>query len=63
MKKRPTNFHDNKLPKEGSQYICLPVILFDSVFKKGKNYYPQVFLEECKYVTKVNRCLNIFLKI
>ena len=21
-----TNFRDNKVPKEGSQYICLPVI-------------------------------------
>ena len=24
--------------------------LIDSVFRAGKNYYPQVFLEECKYV-------------
>ena len=23
-----------------------------SVFRTGKNYYPQVFLEECKYVIK-----------
>ena len=23
-----------------------------SVFRTGKNYYPQVFLEECKYVVK-----------
>ena len=22
------------------------------VFRTGKNYYPQVFLEECKYVVK-----------
>ena len=27
-------------------------MLFDSVFRTGKNYYPQVFLEECKYVVK-----------
>ena len=26
--------------------------MIDSVFRKGKNCYPQVFLEECKYVTK-----------
>ena len=26
--------------------------LIDSVFRKGKNYYPQVFVEECKYVVK-----------
>ena len=27
--------------KEGSHCICLPVILIDSVFRTGKNYYPQ----------------------
>ena len=37
------------MPKEGSQFICLPVILIDSVSRTGKNYYPQVFLE-CKYI-------------
>ena len=45
-------FHNNKIPREGSQFICLSVILKDSVFRTGKNYYPQVFLEECKYVAK-----------
>ena len=49
-----TNFHNNKIPREGSQFICLSVILIDSVFRTGKNYYPQVFLEECKYVVKEN---------
>ena len=50
--KSRTNFHSNKIPKEDSQYICLSVILIDSVFRKGKNYYQQVFLEECRYVVK-----------
>ena len=27
-------------------------ILIDSVFKMAKNYYPHVFLEECKYIVK-----------
>ena len=48
MEKSTQNFHNNKIPKEGSQFICLSVILIDSEFKTGKNYYPQVFLEECK---------------
>ena len=26
--------------------------MIDSVFRAGKNYYPQVFLKECKYVVK-----------
>ena len=40
-----TNFHNNKIPKEGSQCIYLSVYLIDSVFRAGKNYYLQVFLE------------------
>ena len=39
-----------KIPKKGSQLICLIAILIDSVFRSGKSYYPQVFLQECKYV-------------
>ena len=46
------NFHKNKIPKEDSQYISSSVILIDSVFRTGKNYYLQLFLEECKYVVK-----------
>ena len=38
--------------KEVSQFISLSIVLIKSVFKTGKNYYPQVFLEECKYVIK-----------
>ena len=37
---------------EGFYFICLSVILIDSVFRTGKNYYSQVFLEESKYVVK-----------
>ena len=43
-----TTFHYNKILKESSQFICLSVILTDSVFRTGKNYNLQVFLEECK---------------
>ena len=43
------NFHINKIPKEGSKYISLSVILINSVFTTGKNYYPQAFLEEYKF--------------
>ena len=32
--------------------ICLSLVLVDSVFKVNKNYYLQVFLEECKYFIK-----------
>ena len=37
----------------------LSVILIDSVFKIGKNY-PQLFLEECRYIVKkkINKYIN-----
>ena len=38
-----TNFHDNKITKEGSNFICLSVILINSVFRTGKNHYPKCF--------------------
>ena len=47
-----TDFPDNKIPKEASQFISLSVILIDSVYKTSKNYYPQVFVEEYQYVAK-----------
>ena len=34
---------------------CLSVILIGSIYKKDKNYYPQVFLEEFKYVVTVKK--------
>ena len=37
---------------EGSHCICVSVILIDTVFKMGKNCYPQAFLEECRYIIK-----------
>ena len=46
MKVKSTHYHDDGIPKEGSYWICLSVILIDSAFKVGTNYYPQVFLEK-----------------
>ena len=46
------NFYNNKTPKEVFSFICLSVVLIDSFFGTGKNYDPQVFLEECKYVAE-----------
>ena len=43
-----TNFYDDKVSKEGSQYIYLAVILIDSIFRAGKYCYRKVFLEKCK---------------
>ena len=42
-----TNDHNNKIPKEGSQFISL-----SAIFRTSKNQYPQVCLEEWKHVIK-----------
>ena len=48
--KTNTNFHNDKMPKEGSQCICVSVILIESVSEMGKKYYFQVLLEKCQYI-------------
>ena len=45
-----TNFHNKKIPKEKAQRQCLLIIMIDSVIKANKKYYPETFLEECKYI-------------
>ena len=42
------DFNCDKVSKEDSLCICQSVIVIDYVYKMNKNYYPQVFLEECK---------------
>ena len=45
-----TNFDNKKMPKEKASCKCLSIIMIDSVIKANKKYYPQKFLEECKYI-------------
>ena len=45
-----TNFHNEKISKEKLPCKCLSIIILDSVIKANKKYYPQTFLEECKYM-------------
>ena len=47
-----TNFHNKKMPKEKAPCKCWSIIMLDSVIKANKKYYPQLYLEECKYVQK-----------
>ena len=51
--KTKIKFYNGKFnTKRDLNVICLSLILIDSVYKKDKNYYPQVFLEEFKYIIK-----------
>ena len=45
-----TNSHNKKMPKEKVPCKSLSIIMLDSVIKANKKYYPQTFLEECKYM-------------
>ena len=45
-----TNFHNKKMPEEKVPCKCLSIIMLDSVIESDEKYYPQTFLEECKYV-------------
>ena len=45
-----TSFHNKKMPKEKAPCKYLSILMLDSVIKANINYYPQTFLEECKYV-------------
>ena len=45
-------FDGGEIPKEKMDYVCLACISIDSVLKIGGKYYPQVYLEQCKYKVK-----------
>ena len=44
------NFYNKKVPKEKVPRQCLSLIMLDSAIKTDNKYYPQTYLEECKYV-------------
>ena len=44
------DLHNKKMPKEKPPCMCLSIIMLSSVIEANKKYYPQTFLEECKYV-------------
>ena len=44
------NFHNKKMPQEKAPCKCLSIVMLNSVIKANKKYYPQVLLEEYKYV-------------
>ena len=65
-----TNFYDKtgfkEVPEEKIPHECLSIIIIDSVLYAYKKYYPQTFLEECKYVqtnVKTKNCINNELKL
>ena len=47
-----TLFDGDKIPEERIEYACIACISVDSVLKIDKKWYPQVYLEHCKYKIK-----------
>ena len=47
-----TNFLGNKVSKENMHYTCIASVTIDSVMRRDKKFYPEVYLEECKYKAK-----------
>ena len=47
------------LLRESSEFICLLVILIQTVFKSGNNYYLPEF-QECKYAIK-KRKIRVYI--
>ena len=65
-----TYFYDKtgfkEVPKEKTPHKCLSKIILDSVIYAYENYYPQTFLEECKYAktnVKTNNYIDKELKL
>ena len=53
-----TNFHDQDAPCD--MYCNATAVLkTDSVYKQGKNYHPQVYVEECKYTDAQKQQCNM----
>ena len=47
-----TNFLTDEVLKENEHYTCIPCITIGSVMRMEQKNYPQLFLEECKFIMK-----------
>ena len=53
-----SNFHGQDVPYD--MYCNATAVLkIGSVYKQGKNYHPQVCVEQCKYIDAENRQCNM----
>ena len=54
-----TLFSDNIIPEERVKCECISCISVDSVLKIEKKYYPQVYLEQCRYKVKERKIKSL----
>ena len=50
-----TNFYGQDMHSCDMHCNVTVVLKIDSVYKQGKNYHPQVYVEECKYTDAENQ--------
>ena len=53
-----TLFSGDEIPKERIHYVCISAICIDSVLRRDKKNYPQVYLEQCKYKRKKKKLVS-----
>ena len=54
-----TLFSDDIIPEEKVEREYIPCISVDSVLKIEKKYYPQFYLEQCKYKVKERKIKSL----
>ena len=53
-----SNFHGQDVPHD--MYCSTTAVLkIDPLYKQGKNYHPQVYVEECRYTNAENQQCNM----
>ena len=55
-----TDFHGQDVPYN-IHCNSTAVLKIDSVYKQGKNYHPQVYVEECKYPDAENQQCSMLM--
>ena len=55
-----TLFSGDEIPKERIHYVYISPICIDSVLKRDKETYPQIYLEQCKYKIKKERISKFY---
>ena len=55
-----TLFSGDEIPKERIHYVCILAICIDSVLRRDKKNYLQVYLEQCKYKIKKERISKFY---
>ena len=50
---------NDQIPKERVEYECIPCISIDSVLEIEKKWFPQVYLEQCKYKIKERKIKSL----